>query len=276
MGTSTYSKGAKGGVSFDPPWLDTLVEEIAGAVGDVSLGPGEIDVVSPKARYSGAHRNLNGFAANGSRESLLRAMRSYVRKGLGGSARATRRLRYPIALGARLLYILKSLRDNQNQDLLSIITELRSQSASISEISAAIVKSIVQSAGSVEEARAEEAMAEALVEFLLYQEDREDLDIANLSDMDIFEILELFFSNVIFAQTWFDIGQMFETLSLSPAERQTKADELRLLIRSFVGTEISKIRRQGVMPSTEHEAARIISSGIKCVYDAFIGGPEND
>lgn len=272
MGTSTYSRGAKGGVSFDPPWLDTLIEGISGVDGGACIESVAVDTVAPKARYAGARRNLNAFVDNGSRDSLRRAMRSYVRKGLGGSARATRRLRYPIALGARLLSVLKSLRENENENLLSIITELRAQGASMSEISAAVAKSVVQSTGSVEEARAEEAMSEAMAEFLLDQESHEDFDIAHLSDADILEILELFLSNVIFAETWFDIGQVFETSALSPTERTSRVEELRLLIRSFVGNEISKIRKQGIMPNTEYDAARIISNGIKCVYDAFVGG----
>src|SRR5258708_1680906 len=109
MGTSTSSSGPGPGVPFDPPWLDTLGDELQGAPTDGQPADGNSDDadeanvpdlqeqsddgLAPARRFAPARRELGGFAKTGDGEAFRRAVGHYSRTGMGGARRAASRMR---------------------------------------------------------------------------------------------------------------------------------------------------------------------------------------
>lgn len=150
MGTSTSSAGAGAGSPFDPPWLDDAGEGIDDGHSDTELPPsgggdGDVDADSddeagsdaadsstddtdspsvgdidsgsdtaPSGRYKDARTQMGRFMRTGDRQDAARAMGSFVRKGLGGPAKAASRMRMSSQAAAALGGFLTQVREGTN------------------------------------------------------------------------------------------------------------------------------------------------------------------
>ncbi len=152
MGTSSSSKGPKGGVPFDPPWLDSIISSISGA--DDIIAPvvdSETVVLAPSNRFTEARRSLSAYIRNGRHGLLRRAIGSYVRNGLGGAPRAASRMRVATAAAARIFSLLNETESAERAEFKEKLTTLLHSAHTIEDVISSIVDFVFPSIGSADE-----------------------------------------------------------------------------------------------------------------------------
>ena len=271
MGTSSSSKGPKGGVSFDPPWLDSTVSSISGATDpiDSTVGLDEV-VLAPSNRFTSARRNLSAYIRNGRDESLRHAIRSYVRNGLGGASRAASRMRVATAAGVRTFLLLSGTGSTEQAQFKEKLTALLNSEHTTEDVISVIINFVFPSIGSVDEESCRNAMAEALSDLLL---DKPDVDIVNLPEKDIWWLLEVFLGKAIVKQVTFDIGQVFESDAINIDDKIHRLEEIDLFVQSVVSVSCQKVREKNGDLS-QNDIAGIIRDAVALTFKVFGGGNE--
>lgn len=263
MGTSSSSKGPKGGVSFDPPWLDISVSAIDGSSVPIPDSDAEMPLVAPANRFTSARRSFSSYMRSGRPASFRKAMGSYVRHGLGGVSRAARRMRFVTAVGARTFSLF-----TESQNVGQLNTQIRALLASphtTRDVISAIVNCVVPTSGSVDEETCRNAMAEALSDLLL---ENSTIDLLNLSEEDVWYLLELFTGKAIVRQVRLDIGQTLESDALSIEERIRREEEIERFTQAVVSASFHKVRQQ-TSNISQHDITNIIHEAIKTTFAVF-------
>lgn len=227
MGTSTSSTGAGSGSPFDPPWLDSASGSIDSGQADALIAPGdggaeagggetappsEGPTLAPPARYQEARRLLTGFAKTGNGSDLRRGIGSFVRKGMGGSARAASRMQTTSTAAASLGGFLSALRDGGDSSISTWAESLKQRQLSASDIALEVVKKLVPGGGSIDEEAAKNAMELAISK--LY-EVTPDVDIFRLSDDQISNVMAYTIAFDVFNRVQLELGRVFEKLKYS-------------------------------------------------------------
>lgn len=271
MGTSSSSKGPKGGVSFDPPWLDSIVSSLNGSTGvsASAVGAGE-SVLAPPNRFTEARRNLSAYMRNGRAGSLRRAIGSYVRNGLGGTSRAASRMRVATAAGARVFSLLSETESTERLQFKEKLTALLNSEHTTEDVISAILDFVFPSSGSVDEESCRNAMAEALSDLLL---DKPDVDIVNFPEEDIWCLLELFLEKAIVMQVTFDIGQVFESDAISIDTKIRRLEEMERFVQSVVSENLQEVRKRSADIS-QNNVSGIIRDTVGLTFEVFGGSNE--
>ena len=268
MGTSSSSKGPKGGVSFDPPWIDSDVAEITGLpIPMDSDKPSAENDLAPSNRFTDARRNFRAYITDGRAQSLQRSIRSYVRHGLGGTARAASRMRFASAVGARTFSLLRGVDNEEQLRFKEKLTSLLESEHTTEDVISTIVDFVVPLAGSVDEESCRNAMAEALSELLV---EKSDIDILNLPEEDIWDLLGRFIEKQIVKQITFDIGQVLESDAINVEDKINRLEELDRFVQSVVSDSLDKARKKD-QDLSQSEVSRIINDAVKLTYDVFGG-----
>lgn len=265
MGTSSSSKGPKGGVPFDPPWLDTTVSDIdGGAVSPPAVNP-DLIVFAPSHRFTKARRNFGAYIRRGNLGSLQKAMGHYVRHGMGGATQATRRMRVVTAVGARMFSLFTA---TQGAGQLHFSTHIKSLLASPHtphDVISAIVDFVVPTSGSIDEETCRNAMTEALSDLF---SDNPDVDILNLLEADIWNLLELFTEKAISRQVILDIGQILESDGISIEARIQREEEIARFIQGVVATSFHQVRER-TSNISQSDIKNIIQEAISTTFTVF-------
>lgn len=265
MGTSTSSKGPKGGVPFDPPWLDTTVSDIDNAsILPPASNPGEI-VLAPLNRFTQARRSFSAYIRNGNLGSLQKAIGHYVRHGLGGGAQATRRMRVVTAVSARVFSLFTATQDVRQLQFTAHIGTLLAASHTTHDVILAIVDFVVPTSGTIDEETCRNAMTEALSDLF---SDNPDVDILNLSEADIWNLLELFTGKAIARQVILDIGQTLESDRIDIEARILREEEIYRFIQAVVSTNFHQVREQSSNIS-QSDITNIIQEAINTTFTVF-------
>ena len=271
MGTSSSSKGPKGGVSFDPLWIDSDIAKISGTPISVAsnTNPSEI-ILAPANRFTDARRNFRAYINDGRSQSLQRSIRSYVRHGLGGVARASGRMKFASVVGARAFSLFKGAKDADQLRFREKLAELLESEHTTEDVISTIVDFILPLSGSVDEESCRNAMAEALSDLLV---DKPDIDILNLPEEDIWELLKRFIEKQIVRQITFDIGQVLESDAINIEDKINRLDEIERFVQSVVTNSFDKVRNKNPDLS-QSEVARIISEAVELTFKVFGGTDE--
>lgn len=105
MGTSVSSSGPRSGVPLIPPWVSDPDSGSSPNTEKETVSP-----VAPPYRFRGTNLNMNRFAMSGSSDHMRKGLGQYVRKGLGGSLWASRRMARTATRAGALYDALDSLR----------------------------------------------------------------------------------------------------------------------------------------------------------------------
>lgn len=265
MGTSSSSKGPKGGVSFDPPWLDTTVSDIDGAsVLPPANNPGMI-VLAPSNRFTKARRNFSTYIRRGNLGSLRKAIGHYVRHGLGGVTQATRRMRVVTAVGAKTFSLFTATQSGGQLQFTAHIRTLLASSHTTHDVISAIVDFVVPTSGSIDEETCRNAMTEALSD--LFSENP-NIDFLNLSETDIWDLLELFTGKAIARQVILDIGQTLESDGIDIEARIRREEEIDRFIQAAVSSSFHKVREQ-TSNISQSDITNIIQKAIETTFTVF-------
>ena len=281
MGTSATSKGPGSGVSFDPPWLDDIETPTPGdgpAHNDQKPGDADSDNgqpqplleppgVAPPARFRAARRALGEFARTGKEDAFRRAVGHYSRTGMGGAARAANRMRTSARSGASAFGVLQAARERTDPVINEWVDSLKARDASAQEIADEIVKRTTPAGGSQDEAACQQSMAQAMEDLLANDP---DVDLLNLDDDDIWGLMESFLGYEAFHRLSLDIGQVFESSSLSPRERITRMKEMRDYLKAELSARVEALR-SGASDATPSQLQPILQSALENTFAVYEG-----
>lgn len=255
MGTSGSSDGPKGGVPFDPPWLNNLTPPQPGdkpppndqGSGDENSGDGQPvpqtkpPDIAPPRRFFNARRALNEFVHTGEKDAFKKAIGHYSHTGMGGAHRAANRMRTSTLTGANVFSILQSARERTDSTVNKWVDSLIERNASAREIADEIIRHVIPTGGSQDEVACQESMAQAMEDLLTNDP---DVDLLNLGDNDIWALIESFIGYEAFHRLCLDIGQVFEDSTLSPRDRVMRMNEMQDYLKAELYAQIEVLRTQ--------------------------------
>jgi len=283
MGTSTSSSGPGPGVSFDPPWLDQLGGDVAaGGDGQVTSGDGGDDAdagnqgdqgptpadgIAPARRFAGARRELGAFARTGSRDSLGRAIGHYSRSGMGGARNAAARMRTSTRSAAGLVSLLQAARDGTDARVNQWVSSLVARNPSVRDVIDEVIGQLTTGGGSLEEESCKDSMAQAMAELM---ENQPNVDLLNMSDGDIWSLVEFFLAQEACNRLQLDIGQIFESSRLNPREVVARMNEMREYLKAEVSAQMRTIR-QGNPNPTPRQLESTMQQALQSTFAVYEG-----
>lgn len=269
MGTSSSSKGPKGGVSFDPPWLTSATGEI-GITPSTGVLPVPIGTeIAPSNRFTSARINFRNYATgNGGRNSLKKAVRAYVRYGLGGSARAAARMRYTTAIGSRLYSLLRGADVADGGEFQETLRKLLEGEHSVEDVISEIVNFVVKAKGGADEELARASVTEALSEKLSQDP---DIDLLNMDEDALWELLAIYMEKEIVKRMYFDIGQSLESDAINIATKLSKLEDVEKFVGSAVTVRLERTRK-GQQIVSQQTVCDIIAETEVLTFKFFEGG----
>lgn len=277
MGTSTSSSGPRGGVPFDPPWLNQLDDApMEGGIPEPIINvdgtpqtplPREAIGFAPSARFKQARQELGVFARTGNRDSLGKAIGHYSRSGMGGAQNATARMRVSTKSAAGLVTFLQATRDGSDNQVNQWVTTLASQSPSAQDVINEIINQVTTSGGSLEEESCKDSMAQAMAELL---ESQPDIDLLNMDDNNIWSVAELFLGHEACNRLQIDIGQRFESSTLSPRDAVVRVNEMHEFLKAEISNQMDLLRARNTNPSPR-QLESIMQLAIKNTFSIYEG-----
>ena len=262
MGTSTSSKGSPSGVPFDPPWISDMAHKIAPEVVAVEMPVS----TSSAARFGGARRKLSEYIGSGHEASLKSSIARYVKRGLGGSAQATSRLKLPIAASVSIWSTLQDLLDREGaeNEESAWITRIITSENQIVALEEELIRKIVPDGGTIDEESCKRSLAFALSEF---EKENPEVDVEHYHEESIVSIIELFLSREIFNRYILDMGQRLERMEISEMPRIEK--EIMGYIRASMHVKIKQKFRIERRRYTRKEMMAIVNGVMRETFDIF-------
>ncbi len=242
MGTSNSYGGAGGGTPLIPSWLDPVNVDGAGvspASPELPNGPPAPPKLSPipklgdANRYTAARSNFTRFINSGGqdRQSLGRALSSYVGTSMGGGGTAGRRMAPSSQSTSRLANFLGNAAASGVKDALRSIGMERLAGRPIGEILLGMMEFICPPGGSIDESIAREAFIETLGELA----ESGIADLETLTPEQMQTVLEMNIAHAIEARICNDIGTNAIALPASPEAAVAIQEQLF----DFVGGSVS-------------------------------------
>jgi hypothetical protein len=286
MGTSTSSSGPGSSVPFDPPWLEPLQTELGG--GGTGIGGGEADegeepsgsesqndfephepdtLIAPPRRFAPARRELGGFARTGDGRALRRAVGHYSKTGMGGARRAAGRMRAATVAAGGLVSFLQAARAGTEGPVRDWIQALTATAPSVREVIDAIVREVVGAGGTVDEDSIRDSMSQAFSELLELQPDINPL---NMSDDNIWSLVEEYLAVEACNRLQIDIGQLFESARLSPIEVVRRTDDMREYMKAEISAQLGSLRLDQPSPNP-NEFEGIMQKALTNTFLVFEG-----
>lgn len=281
MGTSTSSAGAGSGASFDPPWLDDAGGGIDSSQADKPISPvvpadapGEADTngqevnqppsetgltVAPPGRYQEARRALTGFVHSGNGSDLRRGISSFVKKGMGGSAKAANRMRTSAVAASSLGGFLAAARDGSDPGINEWVDSLKQRGLSARDAALEVVQKLVPTGGSIDEESAKHAINQAISH--LYEVDP-NADIFNLSDDQIANVMAYTVAFDVYNRVQLELGRVFEKLKYAPRVIQERLTQALDYIMVVVNRSMDKARSSSVQHSMREIAASALQDAL--------------
>lgn len=265
MGTSGSSNGPGPGVPFDPTWLDDIETPTPG--NDQPQSSSKPSDVAPPARFRAARTALGKFARTGNEEAFRRAVGHYSRKGMGGARNAASRMRTSARSGASAFGVLQAAREKTDPAINEWVDSLTAREASAQEIADEIVKRTMPSGGSQDEATCQESMAQAMEDLLASDP---DVDLFNLDDHNIWALIESFLGYEAFYRLSLDIGQVFESSSLSPRESVKRMKEMRDYLKAEITAQVEALR-SAASPASSGQLQSGLQSALENTFAVYEG-----
>lgn len=262
MGTSTSSSGAGAGVSFDPPWLNDIESNINTNYIDLILAPSSnlatsqeilntveqistsIDVniptpqFAPQSRYKTARSALTAFVQSGSDSDLKRGLASFIKKGMGGSKRASHRLQTTAVAASALGGLLAVSREGTDSEINTWVASIKERDLSARDVALEVVNKLIPLGGSIDEESAKYAISEAVIN--LYEE-YSNVDIFNLSDDQIASVMAYTIAMDVYNHAQLELGRCFEKLRYSSKVIQNRLGKAFNFIKAIVNQSMDKV-----------------------------------
>lgn len=297
MGTSQSSKGAPGGVSMVPSWVDPVAP--AGGAGDAGggtdaagSGAGDGDAggetnsaspppaapstaaapiaapVAPRGRFSGARRSLGAFAGSGDAGAMRRGVGHFVKNGYGGASTAARRFG-GTATSAGALYSMLSGASAQSQPGQPLDPAVLA-GKSARECIDAVVEATRPTDGTLDAEAARRAINDALTELL---QRFPDADIVNLDEEQREFAVERYVAFDVFRMFEIDLGAHIQEKAPSAQAALARMKEVRNYIRETVSASFRKLRTAG-QTLTASRVSTLVRQALRDAFAVFEGYAE--
>lgn len=269
MGTSTSSSGPGPNVSFDPPWLDDVLEELGGDTvppsDETPVPPEGASGTAPPARFAEARRELKKFIKSGDTDSLRNAIGHYSRKGSGGAGAASTRMRASTRAGAELFSFLNAISLGNSVEARQWVDDLQRSDPSADDIVDAIVRELSPPGGSADEEALRDSMASALMELVV---ENPEVDLMHLQSTDIWELMKYYLASEVTHRLCFDLGPLLESAKVDPTTAVQREREMRLFIKLEIGEHLDLLR--GTKPNpTRADLDAIFQETVKMTFELF-------
>lgn len=272
MGTSTSSRGPGPNVSFDPPWLDDVLEEL----GPDAVPPTDGEPVAPKgspgaaqpARYVDARRELKKFIKSGSTDNLRNAIGHYSSKGSGGAGAASTRMRASTRAGAELFSFLNAVSQGSSVEARQWVQDLQSGNPTADDVIDAIVLELSPPGGSADEEALRDSMASALTELVV---ENPGIDLMLLQTPHIWELMKNYLASEVVHRLCFDLGPLLESAKVNPTIAVQREREMRLFIKLEIGEHLELLRGTNQNP-TRADLDGILQETLKMTFELFEAG----
>lgn len=276
MGTSASSSGPGSGIPLVPPWVsdpdvaDTTApaddqgpeQEVADDGGDPVRAPTEL---APSGRFKGTRTNLGRFAGSGSADSLERGLGQYVRKGLGGSRRASQRMAGTARKTGALYQALHSLTSGAPPpvDLGIDIASLAGRSAL--ETADRIAAALSPSDGTQDAEASRKSIVLALRE-LIQREPTADL--TALTEQQIEFVMELYIYHDLCRRIELDVGATIFDNAPSAAAAISRFNQMYRYVQQNVAAAFRR-QRANSQDLSSQAAKQLASRVIRETFDVF-------
>lgn len=275
MGTSSSSSGPGSGVSYNPPWLNSMPPEISAPLEQLSGNDSNVEQIqqqiqqstelAPARRFGNARRYLSEYIKRGSRDSLKKAAGSYSRSGMGGASNVAKRMSVSTSVGAGIFDFLQGVRDSSNPQIRDWVNQLTSKNLSAYEVADEIINQIISIGGSLEEESCRTSIALAISDLIKIDP---HIDLMNMNDSTIWTIIEFFTANEAFNRLYLDIGQRFESAEYSPKEVVSRMNEMREYLKSEISAQIQKLKTNVTNP-TKDAINKLLQTALKTTFEVF-------
>lgn len=269
MGTSASHNGPKSGVSFDPPWLDDIDPSVSGDIDTPPLqNPDkilEVPAVAPRARFSSARRSMGDYIKSGNKHSLAKSLGNYSRTGMGGSKKLASRMHHSAVIASNIYSSFSALREGAESTISGIIDRYKSTGSDVYAFIDAIADAICGNGGSLDEISSKDSVSSALSDLF---EEKPSVDIAALSDDDVWSLVSSFLSYEAFTRVQLDVCQGFETKDIPLADRMNRLNDMREYLESEISIQINSLRNELADKPTS-DLNSIMSKAIEMTFKVF-------
>ena len=273
MGTSTSSAGAGSGASFDPPWLDDAGNGIDSGHADDPISPGTAPAdASGDADTNGQEGNQAspppesgptvappGRYQEARSSDLRRGVSSFVKKGMGGSAKAANRMRTSAVVASSLGGFLAAARDGTDPGINAWVASVKQRGLSARDAALEVVQKLVPTGGSIDEESAKHAMSQAIAH--LYEVDP-SADIFDLTDDQIANVMAYTVAFDVYNRVQLELGRVFEKLKYAPRVIQERMAQALDYIMVVVDRSMEKARSGSVQRSMREIAASTLQDAL--------------
>ena len=277
MGTSQSSPGSPSGVPLVPPWVPNPVpppddEEHANDDRDAELD-GELDgdrqplPLAERGRFGPARASLGRFARTGSNRDMRRGIGHYVRKGLGGSRRATQRFGGTAQTAGSLYGALSDIASGQAPAPGSPLDPALLSGRSADEVMDAVVEAVRPVDGTQDAEASRDAIRNALSELLNRFPDAELL---NLSEAQRVYVIERYTALDVYNRIRLDLSKTIQEKAPSATTALARLKDIKDYVVQSIASAIRTARSEG-QALNARRVAGMARRALSDTFDVFKG-----
>ncbi len=278
MGTSQSSTGSPSGVPLVPPWVPDPVPLPDDGADDDGNQDAELDnawdedsqqqsPLAERGRFGPARSSLGSFARTGSKSDMRRGIGHYVRKGLGGSGHATRRLGGTARTAGSLYDALSTVASGQASASGSILDPALLSGRSADEIMDAVVEAARPVDGTLDAEASRDAIRNALSALLSRFP---DADLLNLSEAQRIYAIERYTALDVYNRFSFDLGKTLQEKAPSATAALSRLKDVKDYIVQTVAAAIRKARGVGQSLNAQRIAG-MARQALRETFEVFEG-----
>lgn len=186
---------------------------------------------------------------------------------MGGARNAANRMRASTRSAANLFGVLQTAREGTDPAITKWVKSLTSRNADAPSIVDEIIRRVAPQGGSQDETACRDAMSKAMLDLL---KNNPDVNLLNLTDNDIWTLIESFLSYEAFNRLCLDIGQVFENTDLSPRDSVMRMNEMQDYLNAEICSQIEKLR-QTTPNAVSNQLQVILQSALQNTFLVYEG-----
>jgi hypothetical protein len=282
MGTSQSSGGSPSGVPMVPPWVPDIEQPInpeeapKPADGNDDVAPPNSEApdvpsaaitIAPRARFSGARRNLRTFASTGDAGSMRRGLGQYVKTGYGGAGTAVRRFGGTAKTAGALYGALSALASGQAPAPGSQLDPALLAKKSAQDVMDAVLEAVRPVDGTQDAEAGRTAIQNALSELLTRFP---DADLVNLDEEQRLFAIECYVSLDVFFRFDLDLGKSIRDKAPNAMVGLSRLKEVKDYIKEVVSDAFRKLKNVGQTLSGTR-VVEIVRDALRETFGVFEG-----
>ncbi|MEI7612233.1 MAG: Qat anti-phage system associated protein QatB [Betaproteobacteria bacterium] len=165
---------------------------------------------------------------------------------MGGARNAAARMRVSTQSAAGLVSLLQAAREGTDSRVNQWVNSLVAKNPSVQEVIDEVIGQLTHGGGSLDEESCKDSMAQAMSELMLNQP---DLNLLNMSDSNIWSLVELFLAQEACNRLQLDIGQLFESSNLNPRQVVVRMNEMREYLKAEISAQMRVLQQTSPNPA---------------------------